>query len=127
MIEADAVLVQQVIAGDSQAFEFLVDRHKGVVFARVVSKTGRFDGAEDTVQDAFVEAYLHLNRLKEPAKFSSWLCGIAVNLCRQGQRARRREVSIDQDSDPDGESSDHSNRVVLPLPSSLLPDAALEA
>ena len=37
-----------------------------------------------------MRAYLGLSRIRDPAHFGSWLCGIAVNLAKM--RLRRRDV-----------------------------------
>ena len=50
MIGTDGILVRQVLSGDKDAFEPLVERHKGTVYALVVGKTGDFASAEDIVQ-----------------------------------------------------------------------------
>jgi RNA polymerase sigma factor (sigma-70 family) len=48
------------------------------------------------VQEALLQAYLGLERLRDPAAFGSWLCGIAANLARMRLRANRQPaVSLD--------------------------------
>ena len=64
---ADGIFVRRVLSGDKDAFEPLVERYKGTVYAQVVGRTGNFDSAEDIVQATFVEAYRHLKSLKDPA------------------------------------------------------------
>ena len=127
MSRDDTVLVQQVLDGNRQAYESLVERYKGIVFARVVGQTGSFAGAEEIVQDAFVEAYLSLDALREPARFPSWLCGIASNVCRHKHRTSGREVAIDEGDRAPSVNATHSEGVVLSLPTDQLPDAVVEA
>lgn len=85
----DARLVAQVRAGDKAAFGPLVTRHE--VTARRLA--GRLLGdsaeAEDVFQEACLQAYLDLERLRAPERFGSWLCGIVVNLSRMRLRGRR--------------------------------------
>ena len=95
MTGADGTLVRQVLSGDEDAFEALVERHKGAVYALVVGKTGNFASAEDLVQETFVEAYLHLKSLKDPGKFPAWVRGIAVNLSNKWIQKRKPDVPID--------------------------------
>ena len=95
MTEADGILVRQVLSGNKDAFEPLVERHKGTVYALVVGKTGDFASAEDIVQGTFVEAYRHLKSLKDPARFRAWVRGIAMNLSNEWFRKRKRNVPID--------------------------------
>ena len=95
MIGTDGILVQQVLSGNKDAFEPLVERHKGTVYALVVGKTGDFASAEDIVQGTFVEAFQHLKSLKDPARFRAWVRGIAMNLSNDWIRKRKRNVPID--------------------------------
>jgi RNA polymerase sigma-70 factor (ECF subfamily) len=41
------------------------------------------DSAEDVVQETALEAWRHLDRLREPERFTSWLDGICRNVCRR--------------------------------------------
>jgi RNA polymerase sigma factor (sigma-70 family) len=52
------------------------------------------DEAEDVAQEAFLQAYLALSRLREPERFGSWVAAIAVNLARMRLR-RRREIPLE--------------------------------
>ncbi|MFQ6043796.1 MAG: sigma-70 family RNA polymerase sigma factor, partial [Candidatus Poribacteria bacterium] len=54
-----------------------------------IKTTRNFHEAEDITQDVFVEAYLNLKKLREPAKFGSWLRGITKNLCWKWMRKKR--------------------------------------
>jgi RNA polymerase sigma factor (sigma-70 family) len=45
------------------------------------------DLAEDMVQDTCLEAWRHLEQLREPERFTSWLDGICRNVCRRQVRA----------------------------------------
>lgn len=46
------------------------------------------DVAEDVVQETSVEAWRHLEQLREPERFASWLDGICRNVCRRQARAQ---------------------------------------
>src|SRR5690348_17965683 len=50
--------------------------------------------AEDVVQEAILRAYLGLEQLREPARFGSWLCGIALNLARMRLREAARWAAL---------------------------------
>jgi len=79
--EEDAALVDAARAGDRQAFSRLLVRHQplALVLARRMLGPAL---AEDVVQEAALHAYLGLARLRTPARFGAWLCGIALNTCR---------------------------------------------
>lgn len=113
---ADGIFVRRVLSGDKDAFEPLVERYNGTVYAQVVGRTGNFDSAEDIVQATFIEAFRHLKSLKDPAKFRAWVRGIAMNLSREWNRKRKQNVPIDDmDSSRDAALYDQ-----------VLPDALVE-
>ena len=87
----DAALVQAALEGCDQAFTALIDRYRQVVFGTVWSLLQDFDDAEDAAQEAFILAYRHLNDLKSPGKFSSWIYSIATNVGRKWLGKRRLE------------------------------------
>lgn len=119
MSKRDAEQVQKVLAGDQAAYEPLVEAYQGRIFAFVAGRIRNFSATEDIVQNAFVEAYMHLKSLKSPEKFSGWLRGIALNLSNKWIQQKRPAVSIDDTSqDVTPEISE------FPLPD--LPDEALE-
>ena len=52
---------------------------------------GESECAREMVQEAALQAYLCLDRLKNDAAFGGWFCGIALNLCRSFLRNRKVE------------------------------------
>src|ERR1700690_3966644 len=44
------------------------------------------DDADDAVQDAFLQALIALDRLRDPDRFAGWLGGIVANVCRTQRR-----------------------------------------
>ena len=119
MSKRDADQVQKVLSGDQTAYEPLVEVYQGCIYAFVAGRIRDFSATEDIVQNAFVEAYMHLKSLKSPEKFSGWLRGIALNLSNKWLQQKRPVVSIDDTSqDVTPEISE------FPLPD--LPDEALE-
>src|SRR3989440_11028144 len=59
------------------------------VVARLVG-----DDAEDVVQEAVLRAFLSLSQLREPARFESWLCGIALNVAKMRLRRAATEARV---------------------------------
>src|SRR4051794_24969613 len=57
-------------------------------------------GAEDVTHDAFLRAYRNLGTLRDPARFSGWLVGIARLIVRERRRARRFEPLTDDLTKP---------------------------
>lgn len=46
------------------------------------------DEAEDVVQETLLEAWRHLEKLREPERFASWLDGICRNVCKRHLHAQ---------------------------------------
>jgi RNA polymerase sigma-70 factor (ECF subfamily) len=82
----DADLVRLARGGEPAAFRFLVERYRPVALARALWLCGDPDEAEDIVQDAFLQAFVALDRLREPERFAGWLGGIVLNVHRAARR-----------------------------------------
>ena len=92
----DGELVWAALSGERSAFEALLDRHVARV-RLLASRILRPEDAEDVVQEALLQAFLGLERLRDPDRFGSWLYGITLNLARM--RLRRRDpMPLDPDA-----------------------------
>lgn len=87
---SDEHLVQCARNGDKDAFGQLVVRHYETVCQLANRLVRDEDMTRQLVQEAVLQAYLSLDRLQKDAAFKSWLCGIALNLCRQHIRKNER-------------------------------------
>ena len=85
----DTALVTASLAGDHAAFGELVDRHAPRLSALAGRLLGDAVEAEDLTQETLLQAYLGLDRLREPERFASWIYGIALNLAKMRLRSRR--------------------------------------
>jgi RNA polymerase sigma factor (sigma-70 family) len=83
---ADGDLVRLARDGDPAAFRLLVERHLPMARARAARLCPQPDDADDAVQDAFLQAFLALDRLRDPDRFAGWLGGIVANVCRAQRR-----------------------------------------
>ena len=93
----DASWVLAVRAGDSAAYGQLIERHGARIHALCYRISGRSAIAPELAHDSFVEAFLKLDQLREPALFSAWLRRIALNVCRMWLRRRPREQRLDEE------------------------------
>ena len=87
----DAELVKRVQAGDTAAFDLLVQKYQH----KVVNLVGRFvsDHAEcqDITQDAFVKAYRAIGNFRGESQFYTWLYRIAANTAKNYLASRARK------------------------------------
>lgn len=105
---SDNELIAKVLAGNDAAFNDLIARHWGKIFARASQLLDDLQDAEEVTQDAFSRAYKHLANFRGDAAFSTWLYQIVTNLARNRfwfvmRRGQGKKVSL---SDPlqDGSS-----------------------
>jgi RNA polymerase sigma-70 factor, ECF subfamily len=77
----DRELVQRAQRGDVEAFETLVRKHQGRVFAVAGGILRNREDVEDISQQVFVKAYVSLKKFDQRAAFSTWLYKITVNEC----------------------------------------------
>jgi RNA polymerase sigma-70 factor (ECF subfamily) len=82
----DGDLVRLARDGDPAAFRLLVERHLPMARARAARLCPQPDDADDAVQDAFLQAFIALDRLRDPDRFAGWLGGIVANVCRAQRR-----------------------------------------
>lgn len=92
--EDDLILVDRVLAGDRRAFESLVRRHERRVFRTTLAVLGNMEDAEEAMQDAFVNAFRHLDQFRKESRFSTWLTRIAVNGAIQKRNTRKNFVPL---------------------------------
>jgi RNA polymerase sigma-70 factor (ECF subfamily) len=93
----DTALVRRARAGDQSAYGELVQRHRSQIFSALVRLTRSRPDAENLCQDAFLKAYLSLDRFEERCSFSTWLYRIALNVGINHVERRKRIVPWDQD------------------------------
>ena len=77
----DQLYITKVINGDTNAFGFLVDSYKGMVFSLAFKMIKNREEAEEVSQDTFIKAYKNLSKFKGDSKFSTWLYRIAYHAC----------------------------------------------
>lgn len=77
----DRELVERAQHGDKGAFEVLVQKHQGRVFAVAGGILRSREDVEDISQQVFLKAYFSLKRFDQRAAFSTWLYKITVNEC----------------------------------------------
>jgi RNA polymerase sigma factor (sigma-70 family) len=76
-----AHLVESAQAGDSAAYEALIQRFQPMAYATAYRYLQDHHLAQDIVQEAVIEALVHLSQLKEPSAFPGWFRQIVFRQC----------------------------------------------
>src|SRR5512139_563221 len=95
MAWTDEELVARSIAGDHDSFNQLIVRWERPIYALAYRVLGREEDARDVCQETFLRAYRAIPGFKGQAKFSSWLYRIALNLCRDWIRRKKRTPTVE--------------------------------
>jgi RNA polymerase sigma-70 factor (ECF subfamily) len=101
----ETALVERARHGDHDAFAALLDGRLEATLRMAMAILGDEADARDVTQAAFVQAWVNLPSLRDPALFPAWFGRIVVNTARSALRGRKR-------------------RVVREVPVSALPDEA---
>lgn len=90
----DVRLMQLAGAGDTSAFEQLVERHQRLVVGTVGRMLGNNSDVEDIAQQVFVRVWKSAKRYAPRAKFTTWLLTITRNLVFNELRRRSRHSHL---------------------------------
>jgi RNA polymerase sigma factor (sigma-70 family) len=85
----EAVLIQDALQGDLEAFNRLVLAYQDRVYNQAYRVMGEADAAEDASQEAFISAYRKLHTYRG-GSFKGWLYRIVTNACYDELRRRKR-------------------------------------
>jgi RNA polymerase sigma-70 factor (ECF subfamily) len=99
---SDEEVVGRVRAGEPELFEILMRRYNQRLYRVARSILKNEAEAEDVMQQAYVNAYTHLDQFADRARFSTWLTRIAVYEALGRLRRRRRVREVDVSSETEG-------------------------
>jgi len=97
----DEQLVALSQQGSLPAFNRLASRVESSVFRFILRTLGNREDARDVCQETLLKAYQNIARLRDGAKFKSWVHHIALNLCRDRFRSTRFRSELRSYDDPD--------------------------
>jgi RNA polymerase sigma-70 factor (ECF subfamily) len=86
-------LVEASQAGGRSAFDELVRLYQRRAMQVAVRMLGDANEAAEAVQNAFVKAYLGIDKLREPGRFEVWLLRIVTNAAISQRRAAKRRAN----------------------------------
>jgi len=96
-VEDLTTLVVRSREGDADAFSVIVRRFQDMAVGYGLSLLHDFQLAEDAAQEAFLEAYLCLNNLREPLAFPGWFRRIVFKQCDRMTRGKQLNTSSLED------------------------------
>jgi RNA polymerase sigma-70 factor (ECF subfamily) len=89
----DNLLVGKVLAGDTEAYRALVERHRARIFYLGLKFFHNHEEAEDFCQDLFLRAFEKLRSFRGRVPFSAWLYRVAFNLAVNRYHVNRRGLA----------------------------------
>jgi RNA polymerase sigma-70 factor, ECF subfamily len=100
-------VMQQAIAGNSDAQEQLFTRHTSRLYRTAFALLRNKEDAEDAVQDGLLTAYAKLHSFQGRSAFSTWLTRIVINSALMTRRKKRAhtELSLDEILETQSEQS----------------------
>jgi RNA polymerase sigma-70 factor (ECF subfamily) len=84
------LVLQRAKEGDLKAFEEIYQLYHRRIYNAVYGMLGDPDDAQDVTQDVFMRLYDALPTLRADEAFSTYLYRIALNLCRDRARRKKR-------------------------------------
>lgn len=135
MSEEDRDVVRRVQAGETEAFEVLVEKYNRKTFRLAYGVLRDQEEALDVAQEAFVKAFRSLPKFKGDSAFYTWLFRITMNLALDRRRQRiararslgtedvppeeweRTAVATDASPDDEAASSERRARIARALES----------
>jgi RNA polymerase sigma-70 factor (ECF subfamily) len=82
----DSVLIEQILAGRTESFNALMERHIAALRRCITSMVGNLAEAEDIVQEVLLKVWRHLAAFRAESSFRTWMNRIAVNEALQSYR-----------------------------------------
>ena len=109
----EQAIIEQVLAGDNDAFGALVEAYQTKVYNLALRMCGNQDDAFDLAQEAFFRAWRGLSGFQQEAAFSTWLFRLTANVCLDWLRAKKRRPTVSLTTvDDEGEET----QLELPSP-----------
>ena len=91
----ELVLMTQIAAGNTEAFQTVLDAHMLPVYRFAYSILKDVAAAEDVTQETCAKLWKHASNWNPSGKVRSWLFRIAHNLCIDEIRKRKPHADID--------------------------------
>jgi len=108
---SDAELLRAHAAGDPDAFEQIVRRHRDRMWAVALRTLREPEEAADALQDALISAYRAAGSFRAESAVTTWLHRIVVNACLDRIRRRQVRPTVPLPEEGPGEPADSRDRM----------------
>lgn len=78
-MQSEEDLIHNFIGGNDDAFRQLVEKYQGPLLNYLYRFTGKYEVAEEIVQDTFLVVFQKIDSFKKNSSFRAWLYAIATN------------------------------------------------
>jgi RNA polymerase sigma-70 factor, ECF subfamily len=86
----DSVLIELALAGQTECFTVLTNRHLPAVRRRIGSIVPNSTDVDDVVQEVLLKVWCHLSTFRSQSSFRTWMTSVAINEALQSYRRRQR-------------------------------------
>jgi RNA polymerase sigma-70 factor (ECF subfamily) len=86
----DSALIKMVLAGRTECFTILTNRHLRALKRRIGSMVPNATDVEDLLQEVLIKVWRRLSTLQSESAFSAWITRVAINEALQSWRRERR-------------------------------------
>jgi len=111
---SDSEVAERVLGGERACFEILMRRHNQRIYRVVRSVLRDEQDVEDVMQQAYINAFVHLRQFERRSQFSTWLTRIALN--EAFARRKKSQATAGDGAVHDEESRDLMNSIPSPAP-----------
>jgi len=88
--DVDMAYVDAAQSGDVQAFDQLVIKYSPKLYSLIYNMTSHAEDSRDLLQDVFAKAFRSLSKFRRKSSFYTWIYSIAVNICLNYLKKRKR-------------------------------------
>lgn len=96
---SDDHIIEAILKGEKQKYALLMRKYNQRLF-RICKGYIRDEAEiEDVMQDAYVKAFLNLNKFEKRSQFSTWITRIVINECFQRLRKISKVSRLEENED----------------------------
>jgi len=110
----DQRLIQQYLKGQTQALDFLIEKHLKLIYNFVYKNVGNQSDAEDISQEVFIKVWKNIKKFDQNKSFKPWIFQIAKNASIDFLR-KKRSIPFSKFENEKGQNYLVDNIVAAPL------------